>query len=126
MKRGAKNQGDSRFLEEQAPLVAMADGRRRASTVRQACVLVLGWFESTPSAMRPIADMCASAQGPERTRWIARIHPLGDRLPQVPSQLGYEPTLLPCERKDALRSMCYPSGRRCGMCKLLQNSTQGG
>ena len=45
-------------------------------------VLVLGWFGSTPSAMRPIADMCASAQGPEPVgSWGTQ--PLGDRLPQV-------------------------------------------
>ena len=73
-------------------------------------VLVLGWFGSTPSAMRPIADMCASAQGPEpvgscvsnRSATASRRY----------SQLGYEPTLLPCERKDALRSMWYPSWRK--------------
>ena len=73
-------------------------------------MLVLGWFESTPSAMRPIADMCASAQGPEpvgscgsnRSATASRRY----------SQLGYEPTLLPCERKDALRSMWYPSWRK--------------
>ena len=70
MKRGAKNQGDRRFLEEQAPLVAMADGRRRASTVRQACArprLVREHAKRYEADRRHVRQRTGS-----RTRWIAR------------------------------------------------------
>ena len=85
------------------------DGRRRASAVhgRQACARPRLVREHAKRYEADCRHVCQRT-GP-RTRRILRIQPLGDRLPQVPSQLGYEPTLLPCERKDALRSMWYPS-----------------